>query len=275
MAGDRQPRCRSINGPELETAPARLPRACEAAEVDGELIDRRLTVDGCVHGDAARCRADPRQKCAAVQTIWHRTEPVPPQIGDVVAALRHPCDPSYHCSPHSLPMTGEWGKLRRGTNNAWHVAEHWLAVSQLRSSPFRGYLRYILPNIASTLIVMITLVFPEVILLESSLSFHGARRPAADDEPRQYGRLWPRIFHPRPLDRGGRRPDDHLHYVRRLDLRRLAPRPARSHLAIARLLGLVSAPSRPHCCRQNAASSTARGTTHEPAAGVHGADAVL
>jgi peptide/nickel transport system permease protein len=34
-------------------------------------------------------------------------------------------------------------------------------------------MRHILPNIASTLIVSMTLVFPEVILLESGLSFLG------------------------------------------------------------------------------------------------------
>jgi peptide/nickel transport system permease protein len=47
------------------------------------------------------------------------------------------------------------------------------AVWQLGGSPLRVYLRHILPNIASTLIVMMTLVFPEVILLESALSFLG------------------------------------------------------------------------------------------------------
>jgi peptide/nickel transport system permease protein len=47
------------------------------------------------------------------------------------------------------------------------------AVRQLGASPMRVYLRHILPNIASTLIVSMTLVFPEVILLESSLSFLG------------------------------------------------------------------------------------------------------
>jgi peptide/nickel transport system permease protein len=47
------------------------------------------------------------------------------------------------------------------------------AVAQLGGSPFRVYLRHILPNIASTLIVMMTLVFPEVVLLESALSFLG------------------------------------------------------------------------------------------------------
>lgn len=47
------------------------------------------------------------------------------------------------------------------------------AVRQLGASPLRIYLRHILPNIASTLIVSVTLVFPEIILLESSLSFLG------------------------------------------------------------------------------------------------------
>ena len=40
-------------------------------------------------------------------------------------------------------------------------------------SPLCVYLGHILPNIASTLIVMMTLVCPEVILLESALSFLG------------------------------------------------------------------------------------------------------
>jgi peptide/nickel transport system permease protein len=47
------------------------------------------------------------------------------------------------------------------------------AVRQLGASPPRIYLLHILPNIASTLIVSMTLVFPEVILLESGLSFLG------------------------------------------------------------------------------------------------------
>ena len=47
------------------------------------------------------------------------------------------------------------------------------AVRQLGATPSRIYLRHILPNIASTLIVSMTLVFPEVILLESGLSFLG------------------------------------------------------------------------------------------------------
>jgi len=47
------------------------------------------------------------------------------------------------------------------------------AVRQLGAAPSRIYFRHILPNIASTLIVSMTLVFPEVILLESGLSFLG------------------------------------------------------------------------------------------------------
>jgi peptide/nickel transport system permease protein len=47
------------------------------------------------------------------------------------------------------------------------------AVGQLGAAPSRVYLRHILPNIASTLIISMTLVFPEIILLESGLSFLG------------------------------------------------------------------------------------------------------
>ncbi|WP_425338809.1 ABC transporter permease [Bartonella tamiae] len=47
------------------------------------------------------------------------------------------------------------------------------AVRQLGARPLRIYVHHILPNIASTLIVSMTLIFPEIILLESSLSFLG------------------------------------------------------------------------------------------------------
>ena len=47
------------------------------------------------------------------------------------------------------------------------------SVRQLGAGPLRVYLRHVLPNIASTLIVSATLSFPEVILLESGLSFLG------------------------------------------------------------------------------------------------------
>ena len=47
------------------------------------------------------------------------------------------------------------------------------AVYALGARSSRVYLRHILPNIASTVIVSMTLTFPEVILLESGLSFLG------------------------------------------------------------------------------------------------------
>jgi peptide/nickel transport system permease protein len=48
-----------------------------------------------------------------------------------------------------------------------------MAVRQLGAGPWRLYLRHVLPNIAATLIVSATLAFPEIILLESGLSFLG------------------------------------------------------------------------------------------------------
>ena len=47
------------------------------------------------------------------------------------------------------------------------------SVRQLGARPWRVYGMHVLPNIASTLIVSATLSFPEVILLESGLSFLG------------------------------------------------------------------------------------------------------
>ena len=48
-----------------------------------------------------------------------------------------------------------------------------IALRVLGASPMRLYLRHILPNIASAIIVNVTLTFPEIILLETSLSFLG------------------------------------------------------------------------------------------------------
>jgi peptide/nickel transport system permease protein len=48
-----------------------------------------------------------------------------------------------------------------------------LAMSTLGFSWPRIYLRHVMPNIASTLLVTATITFPEVILLETSLSFLG------------------------------------------------------------------------------------------------------
>ncbi|WP_158747827.1 ABC transporter permease [Acidisphaera sp. L21] len=47
------------------------------------------------------------------------------------------------------------------------------SVRNLGASPMRVYGLHVLPNIASTLIVSATLAFPEIILLESGLSFLG------------------------------------------------------------------------------------------------------
>ncbi|WP_339692698.1 ABC transporter permease [Celeribacter baekdonensis] len=47
------------------------------------------------------------------------------------------------------------------------------AVTTLGVNPFRLYLRHILPNVAGILIVQLTLNFPQIILLESALSFLG------------------------------------------------------------------------------------------------------
>src|SRR5262245_15791789 len=48
-----------------------------------------------------------------------------------------------------------------------------VAVHTLGANPVRIYAVHILPNIANTLIVMMTLNFPQIVLLETSLSFLG------------------------------------------------------------------------------------------------------
>ena len=64
-------------------------------------------------------------------------------------------------------------RVARGLALAAGVQGYTLAVRQLGAGPWRLYLRHVLPNIAATLIVSATLAFPEVILLESGLSFLG------------------------------------------------------------------------------------------------------
>lgn len=64
-------------------------------------------------------------------------------------------------------------RIARGLTIAANEQGYAAAVYDLGASPWRVYLKHILPNIASTLIVSITLTFPEVILLESGLSFLG------------------------------------------------------------------------------------------------------
>lgn len=64
-------------------------------------------------------------------------------------------------------------RIARGLAIAADAQGYAAAVRQLGASPWRVYFRHVLPNIASTLIVSATLSFPEVILLESGLSFLG------------------------------------------------------------------------------------------------------
>ncbi len=64
-------------------------------------------------------------------------------------------------------------RIARGLAIAAGEQGYATAVRDLGASPWRIYGRHILPNIASTLIVSMTLNFPEVILLESGLSFLG------------------------------------------------------------------------------------------------------
>lgn len=64
-------------------------------------------------------------------------------------------------------------RISRGLAIAATTQGYAAAVRQLGAKPLRIYLRHVLPNIASTLIVAATLSFPEVVLLESGLSFLG------------------------------------------------------------------------------------------------------
>ena len=66
-----------------------------------------------------------------------------------------------------------YARISRGLAIAAGSQGYAWAVRQLGATPLRIYGLHILPNIASTLIVSMTLVFPEVILLESGLSFLG------------------------------------------------------------------------------------------------------
>jgi peptide/nickel transport system permease protein len=80
--------------------------------------------------------------------------------------------------PLFVALMGVYGwerhaRIARGLAIAADAQGYAAAVRQLGASPWRVYLRHVLPNIASTLIVSATLSFPEVILLESGLSFLG------------------------------------------------------------------------------------------------------
>ena len=80
--------------------------------------------------------------------------------------------------PLFIALMGFYGwersaRISRGLTIAANEQGYATAVYDLGASPWRVYVLHILPNIASTLIVSVTLTFPEVILLESGLSFLG------------------------------------------------------------------------------------------------------
>ncbi|MFG6082785.1 ABC transporter permease [Paracoccus litorisediminis] len=66
-----------------------------------------------------------------------------------------------------------YARIARGLAISASAQGYAAAVVQLGANPRRVYLRHILPNVASTLIVSMTLTFPEIILMESGLSFLG------------------------------------------------------------------------------------------------------
>lgn len=66
-----------------------------------------------------------------------------------------------------------YARIARGLAISAGAQGYAAAVRQLGATPLRVYAQHILPNIASTLIISMTLAFPEVILLESGLSFLG------------------------------------------------------------------------------------------------------
>ncbi|MBB5221862.1 peptide/nickel transport system permease protein [Amaricoccus macauensis] len=66
-----------------------------------------------------------------------------------------------------------YARLTRGLTISAKEQGYARAVRQLGASPARVYLVHILPNIGGTLLVTMTLTFPEVILLETGLSFLG------------------------------------------------------------------------------------------------------
>jgi len=66
-----------------------------------------------------------------------------------------------------------YARIARGLAISAGAQGYAAAVVQLGATPARVYLKHILPNVASTLIVSMTLTFPEIILMESALSFLG------------------------------------------------------------------------------------------------------
>lgn len=66
-----------------------------------------------------------------------------------------------------------YARIARGLAISASAQGYAAAVVQLGARPARVYINHILPNVASTLIVSMTLTFPEIILMESGLSFLG------------------------------------------------------------------------------------------------------
>ena len=66
-----------------------------------------------------------------------------------------------------------YARLARGIVLSAAAQPYARAVVSLGAGPWRLYLRHVLPNVASALIVQLTLTFPQIILLETSLSFLG------------------------------------------------------------------------------------------------------
>jgi peptide/nickel transport system permease protein len=66
-----------------------------------------------------------------------------------------------------------YARIARGLAISASAQGYAAAVVQLGATPGRVYMKHILPNVASTLIVSMTLTFPEIILMESGLSFLG------------------------------------------------------------------------------------------------------
>jgi peptide/nickel transport system permease protein len=66
-----------------------------------------------------------------------------------------------------------YARIARGLAISANAQGYAAAIRQLGARPLRVYLRHVLPNIAATLIVSATLSFPEIVLLESGLSFLG------------------------------------------------------------------------------------------------------
>lgn len=64
-------------------------------------------------------------------------------------------------------------RIARGLAISANTQGYAAAAREIGASPWRIYLRHILPNISATIVVAMTLNIPTVILLESSLSFLG------------------------------------------------------------------------------------------------------